>query len=67
MIVTGQNVEKFPEETWVKVTGILDKTTYKRMPFPLVKISKLRKLISQQTHMYMMLYCNKKNEFFIFS
>ncbi|MEB9457948.1 TIGR03943 family putative permease subunit [Bacillus anthracis] len=44
MIVTGQNVEKFPEETWVKVTGILDKTTYKRMPFPLVKISKLEKI-----------------------
>ncbi|MDA2730142.1 TIGR03943 family protein [Bacillus cereus] len=44
MIVTGQNVEKFPEETWMKVTGILDKTTYKRMPFPLVKISKLEKI-----------------------
>ncbi|MGH0776500.1 TIGR03943 family putative permease subunit [Bacillus cereus] len=44
VIVTGQNVEKFPEETWVKVTGILDKTTYKRMPFPLVKISKLEKI-----------------------
>lgn len=44
MIVTGQNVEKFSEETWVKVTGILDKTIYKRMPFPLVKISKLEKI-----------------------
>ncbi|MRR41304.1 TIGR03943 family putative permease subunit, partial [Bacillus anthracis] len=36
--------EKYPEETWVKVTGILDKTTYKRMPFPRVKISKLEKI-----------------------
>ncbi|MGK0531623.1 TIGR03943 family putative permease subunit [Bacillus sp. 'calajunan'] len=44
MIVTGQNVGKFPEETWVKVTGILDKTTYKRTLFPLVKISKVEKI-----------------------
>ena len=44
MIVTGQNVEKLPEETWVKVTGILDKTTYKRTLFPLVKISKMEKI-----------------------
>ncbi|WP_242229221.1 TIGR03943 family putative permease subunit [Bacillus cereus group sp. BfR-BA-01329] len=44
MIVTGQNVEKLPEETWVKVTGILDKTTYKRTLFPLVKISKVEKI-----------------------
>ncbi|HFJ9450761.1 TIGR03943 family protein [Bacillus anthracis] len=44
MIVTGQNVEKLPEETWVKVTGILDKMTYKRTLFPLVKISKVEKI-----------------------
>ncbi|MBE7094801.1 TIGR03943 family putative permease subunit [Bacillus cereus] len=44
MIVTGQNIGKFPEETWVKVTGILDKTTYKRTLFPLVKISKVEKI-----------------------
>ncbi|KWU56021.1 MULTISPECIES: TIGR03943 family putative permease subunit [Bacillus] len=44
MIATGQNVEKFPEETWVKVTGLLDRTTYKRTLFPLVKISKVEKI-----------------------
>jgi uncharacterized repeat protein (TIGR03943 family) len=44
MIVTGQNVEKFPEETWVKITGLLDGTTYKRTLFPLVKISKVEKI-----------------------
>ncbi|MEX0415209.1 TIGR03943 family protein [Bacillus sp. C30] len=44
MIVTGQNVKKFPEETWVKVTGLLDKTTYKGTLFPLVKVSKVEKI-----------------------
>lgn len=44
MIVTGKDVEKISEETWVKVTGILDKTTYKRTLFPLVKISKVEKI-----------------------
>ncbi|MGH1280096.1 TIGR03943 family putative permease subunit [Bacillus basilensis] len=44
MIVMGQDVEKISEETWVKVTGILDKTTYKRTLFPLVKISKVEKI-----------------------
>ncbi|WP_439875672.1 TIGR03943 family putative permease subunit [Bacillus mycoides] len=44
MIVTGQNVEKLPEETWVKITGLLDGTTYKRTLFPLVKISKVEKI-----------------------
>ncbi|WP_144506778.1 TIGR03943 family putative permease subunit [Bacillus mycoides] len=44
MIVTGQTVEKFPEETWVKITGLLDETTYKRTLFPLVKISKVEKI-----------------------
>ena len=37
MIVTGKNVEKIPEETWVKITGLLDETTYKGTVFPLVK------------------------------
>lgn len=44
MIATGQNVEKFPEETWVKITGLLDGTTYKRTLFPLLKISKVEKI-----------------------
>ncbi|MGE7884564.1 TIGR03943 family putative permease subunit [Bacillus sp. NPDC094077] len=44
MIVTGQRVEKFPEETWVKITGVLDRTAYKGTLFPLVKISKVEKI-----------------------
>ncbi|MED1091608.1 TIGR03943 family putative permease subunit [Bacillus paramycoides] len=44
MIVTGGNVEKIPEETWVKITGLLDKTTYKSTLFPLVKVSKVEKI-----------------------
>ena len=59
MIVTGKNIEKIPEETWVKITGLLDETTYKGTVFPLVKVNKIEK-ISQLTHMYMMLYLNRK-------
>ncbi|WP_460282804.1 TIGR03943 family putative permease subunit [Bacillus luti] len=44
MIVTGKEVKKFSEETWVKVTGILDKTTYKRALFPLVKVIKIERI-----------------------
>jgi len=44
MIVTGQNVEKIPEETWVKITGLLDETTYKGTVFPLVKVNKIEKI-----------------------
>ncbi|HHP1052208.1 hypothetical protein ACS94_05765 [Bacillus cereus] len=44
MIVTGKNVEKIPEETWVKITGLLDETTYKGTVFPLVKVNKIEKI-----------------------
>ncbi|PGV94571.1 TIGR03943 family protein [Bacillus cereus] len=44
MIVTGQNVEKIPEETWVKITGLLDETTYKGTVFTLVKVNKIEKI-----------------------
>ncbi|PGA90082.1 TIGR03943 family putative permease subunit, partial [Bacillus toyonensis] len=39
-----QDVKKFPEETWVKVTDLLAKTTYKGTLFPLVKVSKVEKI-----------------------
>ncbi|MGH1257371.1 MULTISPECIES: TIGR03943 family putative permease subunit [Bacillus] len=44
MIVTGENVKKLPEETWVKITGLLDETKYKGTLFPLVKVSKVEKI-----------------------
>ncbi|PFB58022.1 TIGR03943 family putative permease subunit [Bacillus cereus] len=44
MIVAGENVNKFPQETWVKITGLLDETTYKGTLFPLVKVSKVEKI-----------------------
>ncbi|PEJ10833.1 TIGR03943 family putative permease subunit [Bacillus wiedmannii] len=44
MIVTGENVKKLPQETWVKITGLLDETTYKGTLFPLVKVSKVEKI-----------------------
>ncbi|MCU5459662.1 TIGR03943 family protein [Bacillus cereus] len=44
MIVAGENVKKLPEETWVKITGLLDETTYKGTLFPLVKVSKVEKI-----------------------
>ncbi|KAB2443922.1 TIGR03943 family putative permease subunit [Bacillus luti] len=44
MIVSGEKIKTLPEETWVKVTGILDETTYKGTLFPLVKVSKLEKI-----------------------
>ncbi|MEC3542754.1 TIGR03943 family protein [Bacillus thuringiensis] len=44
MIVTGKNIEKTPEETWVKITGLLDETTYKGTVFPLVKVNKIEKI-----------------------
>ncbi|MFJ8531439.1 TIGR03943 family putative permease subunit [Bacillus sp. NPDC094106] len=44
MIVTGKEMKKFPEETWVQVTGLLDETTYKGTLFPLVKVSKVEKI-----------------------
>ncbi|HDV8359624.1 TPA: TIGR03943 family protein [Bacillus cereus] len=44
MIVTGKNIEKIPEETWVKITGLLDETTYKGTVFPLVKVNKIEKI-----------------------
>lgn len=44
MIVAGENVKKLPQETWVKITGLLDETTYKGTLFPLVKVSKVEKI-----------------------
>ncbi|WIY62795.1 TIGR03943 family putative permease subunit [Bacillus arachidis] len=44
MIVSGNEINTLPEETWVKVTGILDETTYKGVLFPLVKVSKVEKM-----------------------
>ncbi|MED0825047.1 MULTISPECIES: TIGR03943 family putative permease subunit [Bacillus cereus group] len=44
MIVAGENVKKLPQETWVKITGLLDETTYKGALFPLVKVSKVEKI-----------------------
>lgn len=44
MIVAGENVNKLPQETWVKITGLLDETTYKGTLFPLVKVSKVEKI-----------------------
>lgn len=44
MIVAGENVKRLPEETWVKITGILDETKYKGTLFPLVKVSKVEKI-----------------------
>ncbi|PFB39993.1 TIGR03943 family putative permease subunit [Bacillus cereus] len=44
MIVSGEKIKTLPEETWVKITGILDETTYKGTLFPLVKVSKLEKI-----------------------
>ncbi|KWU56451.1 hypothetical protein AWW70_22910 [Bacillus mycoides] len=44
MIVSGEEIKTLPEETWVKVTGTLDETTYKGTLFPLVKVSKLKKI-----------------------
>ena len=44
MIVSGNGINTFSEETWVKVTGILDETTYKGTLFPLVKVSKVEKV-----------------------
>ncbi|KEK24664.1 TIGR03943 family putative permease subunit [Bacillus gaemokensis] len=44
MIVSGNEMKTFPEETWVKVTGVLDETTYKGTLFPLVKVSKVEKI-----------------------
>ncbi len=29
MIAFRKEIENFPEETWVKITGVLDETTYK--------------------------------------
>lgn len=60
MIVTGKNIEKIPEETWVKITGLLDETTYKGTVFPLVKVNKIEKINKPTDHMYMMLYLNRK-------
>lgn len=44
MIVAGENVKKLPQETWVKIIGLLDETTYKGTLFPLVKVSKVEKI-----------------------
>ncbi|WP_144610859.1 TIGR03943 family putative permease subunit [Bacillus cereus] len=44
MIVAGENVKKLPPEAWVKITGLLDETTYKGTLFPLVKVSKVEKI-----------------------
>ncbi|PDY47855.1 TIGR03943 family putative permease subunit [Bacillus pseudomycoides] len=44
MIVSGEEIKQFPEETWVKITGLLDETTYKGTLFPLVKVSKVEKI-----------------------
>ncbi|MGN5648531.1 TIGR03943 family putative permease subunit [Bacillus sp. Brlt_9] len=44
MIVAGENVKKLPPETWVKITGLLDETTYKGTLFPLVQVSKVEKI-----------------------
>ncbi|PFA25182.1 MULTISPECIES: TIGR03943 family putative permease subunit [Bacillus cereus group] len=44
MIVSGEDVKSLPEETWVKVTGTLDETTYKGTLFPLVKLNKAEKI-----------------------
>lgn len=44
MIVSGKEMKKFPEETWIQVTGLLDETTYKGTLFPLVKVSKVEKI-----------------------
>ncbi|WP_342718938.1 TIGR03943 family protein [Bacillus paramycoides] len=44
MIVAGENVKKLPQETWVKITGLLDETTYKGTLFPLVKVNKVEKI-----------------------
>ncbi|MGM2765923.1 TIGR03943 family putative permease subunit [Bacillus sp. PGP15] len=44
MIVAGENVKKLPQETWVKITGFLDETTYKGTLFPLVKVNKVEKI-----------------------
>ncbi|MBP3970598.1 TIGR03943 family protein [Bacillus sp. WL1] len=44
MIVAGEDVRKLPQETWVKITGLLDETTYKGMLFPLVKVNKVEKI-----------------------
>ncbi|HFJ9440019.1 TPA: TIGR03943 family protein [Bacillus albus] len=44
MIVAGENVKKLPPETWVKIAGLLDETTYKGTLFPLVKVSKVEKI-----------------------
>ncbi|MFD5261635.1 TIGR03943 family putative permease subunit [Bacillus wiedmannii] len=44
MIVVGEDVRKLPQETWVKITGLLDETTYKGTLFPLVKVNKVEKI-----------------------
>ncbi|MGG5779993.1 TIGR03943 family putative permease subunit [Bacillus albus] len=44
MIVAGEDVRKLPQETWVKITGLLDETTYKGTLFPLVKVNKVEKI-----------------------
>ncbi|MCX2826658.1 TIGR03943 family protein [Bacillus pseudomycoides] len=44
MIVSGDEINTLSEETWVKVTGTLDETTYKGTLFPLVKVSKVEKV-----------------------
>lgn len=60
MIVAGENVKKLPQETWVKITGLLDETTYKGMLFPLVKVNKVEK-INKPTDPYVYdAYHNKK-------
>ncbi|KFN03946.1 TIGR03943 family protein [Bacillus clarus] len=44
LIVSGQDIKKLSEEMWVKVTGVLDETTYKGTLFPLVKVKKVEKI-----------------------
>lgn len=44
MVVSGDGVEKLPEESWVQVTGVLHETTYKGALFPLVKAKKIEQI-----------------------
>ncbi|MFD0768809.1 TIGR03943 family putative permease subunit [Bacillus sp. CGMCC 1.60114] len=44
MIVSGEEITKLQNETWVTIRGTLDETTYRGALFPLVKANKVEKI-----------------------
>lgn len=53
MIVSGENIGKLRNETWVQVTGVLHETTYKGVLSPLVKVKKIEKIeMPKQPYVY---------------